>query len=587
METSLLLERAQTWMSQVGISDTDRASLETLIEGIERPSEREELEESFYRELEFGTGGLRAPLGLGPNRMNAYNVKRATAALCSMLREQKNKTSASLAVAYDSRKCSKEFARHVCEVVAGQQGQAYIFACEAPTPLLSFAVRHLNLDGGVVVTASHNPKNYNGFKAYWSDGHQITPPYDRQTIEHFRALEDIKSIPLADFEKGVQSARIQYVGDEVIEAYYNAIFRSSTLGRTNLDAKLAYSPLHGTGALFAEKLASKAGMKHFHMVAEQSLPDPEFPSVRFPNPEDPKALKKTVELMLAHQLDAAVASDPDADRMGVVINTKHGERFLNGNELGVLLLYHRLATWKKDGKLTPHSLVLKSIVTTPLIDELCRSFEVECATTLTGFKWMGAELLEREQQGRPVDFVFATEESYGFLPHDSARDKDGIAAILGVAEAIDDFKKQGKDCVEVLNDIYAQFGEFREDVMAFTFEGQKGMKIIDSMTDYLRNVRSDSTDLPASITERIDLASNERADVFNGISLTALPQSNVVGVKFSDEMILWCRPSGTEPKIKFYLMVKTAAGEKQRAEQSLKTLQQFVRQTVKRLKENS
>ncbi len=561
MSRERLTKKANEWAKYCNLTSKDQQDLVDFLSSAQ--TSEEDLKDSFEGELSFGTGGIRAPRGLGPNRMNRYTIQRATLALVKMLAKNRAPDSTgklSVVIAYDSRIDSKLYAQEAARVIAGQNGTAYLFSRETPTPTLSFATRALSADGGIVITASHNPKIYNGFKAYWSDGHQLTPPYDRQTIELFRDVSDLRELDLPIFEESLKKKEIIYVSEEIEVDYLEAVLQSLT-DRENTkisqsEIGVSYSPLHGTGTFFVSQVAEKMGLKKFSIVEAQKMPDGTFPTLEFPNPEDPEALKMCVELMQEKKYDIALASDPDTDRLGVVANCKSGLHYLSGNEIAVILLYHRLVNWDGRGLISKNALVLKSIVTTQLLDVLCEKFKVECFSTLTGFKWMGAEMLRRENEGRPFQFIFGTEESFGYLPHSAVRDKDGVSAFAMMVEAAADFKNQGMDLAEVLDKVRNEFGDFQERVLSFQFPGSSGMEKMKQMMEKLRSASLNefSTD-DFSFTERIDLNSKLDQEFHSkSFQLSGLPKSNVIGLATEDDQVLWCRPSGTEPKIKFYLM---------------------------------
>ena len=557
------LERANEWANNTYFDEETRNEIKSLLDS----QNAQEIEERFYKDLEFGTGGMRSILGVGTNRMNVYNIRKATQALCLEVLEyskENNITQPSIAISYDSRRFSFEFAKEAASVVAGNGIKAYIFKRLNPVALLSFSVRHHNSQAGVMVTASHNPPEYNGYKVYWNDGAQVTPPNDQNIIDKFYAIKDFSTIKRIEFEDGVKRDLISWVGEDVENAYYDAILsktiRPDFCRENGSDLKIVYTPIHGTGLLPCKRALNDLGFSNVEIVKEQAEPDSDFPTVSSPNPENPSALKMAVDLMQKTNADIVMGSDPDTDRLGVAHKHDGKIEYLNGNQIGVLMLHYILSNFKGQGKLSDNSYFVKTIVTTPLQDVIAKAFNVEIFNTLTGFKWICGKMNELERTSPEKEFVFATEESFGYLPHTFARDKDGIASVTLMAEVALFYKKQGKSLTEALDSIYEEYGFSKETLVNKVYQGKAGAEKITRIMDHFRSLKPSTLcgldiqvieDYLAGMT--IDLETNKSTDL-------NMPKSNVIGYHFKDGSRLYLRPSGTEPKIKFYIMIQVASG---------------------------
>ena len=557
------LERANEWANNTYFDEETRNEIKSLLDS----QNAQEIEERFYKDLEFGTGGMRSILVVGTNRMNVYNIRKATQALCLEVLEyskENNITQPSIAISYDSRRFSFEFAKEAASVVAGNGIKAYIFKRLNPVALLSFSVRHHNSQAGVMVTASHNPPEYNGYKVYWNDGAQVTPPNDQNIIDKFYAIKDFSTIKRIEFEDGVKRDLISWVGEDVENAYYDAILsktiRPDFCRENGSDLKIVYTPIHGTGLLPCKRALNDLGFSNVEIVKEQAEPDSDFPTVSSPNPENPSALKMAVDLMQKTNADIVMGSDPDTDRLGVAHKHDGKIEYLNGNQIGVLMLHYILSNFKGQGKLSDNSYFVKTIVTTPLQDVIAKAFNVEIFNTLTGFKWICGKMNELERTSPEKEFVFATEESFGYLPHTFARDKDGIASVTLMAEVALFYKKQGKSLTEALDSIYEEYGFSKETLVNKVYQGKAGAEKITRIMDHFRSLKPSTLcgldiqvieDYLAGMT--IDLETNKSTDL-------NMPKSNVIGYHFKDGSRLYLRPSGTEPKIKFYIMIQVASG---------------------------
>ena len=542
----------------------------------------DEIEERFYRDLEFGTGGLRGIIGAGTNRMNIYTVRKATQGLANfIIKEQAQEKG--VAIAYDSRNMSPEFAQEAALCLAANGIKAYIFPSLRPTPMLSFALRELGCTAGIVVTASHNPPEYNGYKVYWEDGAQITAPKDREIIREVNAITDYAMVNTMEKEAAEAAGLYQVIGEEIddqyMEALKNLVLRPEMIKKEAKDLKIVYTPLHGTGNLPVRRVLRELGFGNVYVVKEQELPDGNFPTVSYPNPEDKDAF--TLALKLAKEVDADVvlATDPDADRLGVYAkDTKTGEYVsFTGNMSGMLILEYRLARSKAMGTLPKNGAVVTTIVSGKMAREIVKDYQVDLIETLTGFKYIG-EQIKFFEQNREHEYVFGYEESYGCLVGTHARDKDAVAAVMALCEVAAYCKSQGMTLCDKMNELFETYGYYREDLCTVTLKGQEGAKQIAAMMEHIRN------DVPKSIggltvVQFRDYREDAKIDMADGRKeTTGLPKSDVLYFELGDNA--WCciRPSGTEPKIKFYMGVK--GSDEEEAAGKLKFLTEAVKNLV-------
>lgn len=518
-----------------------------------------ELTDSFYKDLEFGTGGLRGLIGIGSNRMNRYTVGAATQGLANYLNKNFSGEQIKVAIAYDSRIKSDEFAAIIANIFSANGITVYLFEALRPTPELSFAIRLLGCHSGVVVTASHNPKEYNGYKAYWTDGSQVVAPHDKNIIHEVNAITSIDSIK---FEGDPDL--IHKIGAEVDEKYLEQILSLSiskdAIARQN-DLKIVYTPLHGTGITLVPKLLSKMGFKNVTVIDEQAEPNGngQFPTVVYPNPEESEAMSIAVEKAREIDADLVMGTDPDSDRVGIAAKNLQGEiQLLNGNQTATLLIYYLLNAWKEAGKLNGSQFVAKTIVTTDLIDAMAKEYDVKCYNTLTGFKYIAQVIREKEGQEQ---FIGGGEESYGYLIGDAVRDKDAIASCAMIAELTAYAKDRGLSLFDLLIEIYKRFGFYYEGLISLTKKGKSGAEEIQQlMTDF--RTHPPKTLAGSPVTRVNDFKSLETTDLRTGNS-QAIPAgkmgieaSNVLQFFTADGTKFTCRPSGTEPKIKFYVGVR-------------------------------
>jgi len=526
------------------------------VKGLVERNEDEELEDRFRRTLEFGTGGLRGILGAGTNRMNVYTVGMATQGLANYILKAGGKERG-VVVARDSRRFSDAFARETASILAANGITVFLFDDITPTPLASYAIRHLRSISGVVVTASHNPPEYNGYKVYWEDGGQIIPPHDGLIIKEVNRIDSIDKIRKLDFEEGRTSGLIKILGDEIVEAYIGELEGKALRPIGPSEITIAYTPLHGTGYKIIPRVLKHFGFTKVIPQEEQSKPDGRFPTVKYPNPEYRDTMKLVTELARAHNADIIMASDPDADRMGIGFKASDGGYVLiNGNQIGSMLEYYLLSRSRENGTLKDNAAVVKSIVTTDLQREIADDFHCKMYNVLTGFKWIASKMKEFEER-KDATFMFGGEESYGYLPVDFVRDKDSVSSCYFFAEMADWLNGKGMGLRDFLDEIYLRYGLYQEDLHSLTLTGAEGSKKIDEIMDRFRNSPPREfrgikvvgiLDIENLLTKNLVAGTEEK--------ITYLPSSNVLQFILSDGSKITMRPSGTEPKIKFYFSVK-------------------------------
>lgn len=519
-----------------------------------------EIEDRFYKDLEFGTGGLRGVIGAGTNRMNIYTVRKATQGLANYIISQ-NAQSKGVAIAYDSRFMSPEFADEAALCLNANGIKAYVFSSLRPTPELSFAVRQLKCTAGIVVTASHNPPEYNGYKVYWEDGAQVTSPRDTDIIGEVRKVTDFNTVKTMSKEEAISTGLYNVIGEAIDDAYMaelkKQIIHPEIIKEVADEIKIVYTPLHGTGNLPVRRILSELGFKHVYVVPEQELPDPKFTTLEYPNPEDPKAFKLALELAKEKDADIVLATDPDADRLGIYAkDTASGEYVsFTGNMSGMLIAEYILRERKATGTLPDNAALIKTIVTTNLADSLTKAYGVHEVEVLTGFKYIG-EQIKWFEENHTYEYVFGLEESYGCLAGTHARDKDAVVAVMCLCEVAAWCKKMGITVWDQMINIYKQYGFFMEGIHTVTLKGIEGAEQIKAIMENLRN------DPPKAfgdlkVKEFRDYLKDETLDLETGKKgKTGLPTSNVL--YFDLENDSWCcaRPSGTEPKLKLYMGIK-------------------------------
>ena len=547
----LSLSRAKEWSQHPAIDQGDRDKISQLLDS----GDQNEILECFLGDLEFGTGGLRSPLGLGPNRLNKYTIKRAALAVANRIKSLGGEHR--FVISYDCRHFSLEFAKEVAAVMAGEGIKTFLYQEMRPVCFLSFALRELGCTAGAMVTASHNPPEYNGFKVFWSDGAQVTPPNDELIIQEYAKLEQLDVLPETNFDKFFAEKKIEYVPAAIENKYYDLMeqlsLNSELIKEHPSELKIVYTPLHGTGHIPTVQTLKKLGFENVHIVQEQIEPNGDFPTVKSPNPEDPEALAMAVEQAKKIGGDIVMGSDPDADRLGVAVAHKGTYAYPNGHQLGCLYLDYILRNLSEKKAIPQDSYVVKTIVTSRLQDRIISSYGVETMNTLTGFKWICRQMKDVEEQAPHKNFVFATEESFGFLNHSQARDKDGISSLALMAEMALFYKLRGKTLIDALEDIWNKYGHAGETLLNYNFKGLHGRRAMNSIMDQLRN--SDlSTIFPNKVVKLEDYLQGHTKLADGGQEDLAFPKSNVLGFFFANGTTLYARPSGTEPKIKFYAM---------------------------------
>lgn len=542
-----------------------------------------QLTDSFYKNLEFGTGGMRGELGIGSNRMNKYTVGAATQGLANYLNKVFEGQEIKVAIAYDSRNFSPEFGQIAADILSANGITVYLYKELRPTPQLSFTVRELGCQSGIVITASHNPREYNGYKVYWVDGSQVVAPHDKNIVAEVNAITNVKDIKF----KGVKK-RIKMIGEPLDKKYLKAV-KSITVSprmvKQQKDLKIVFSSIHGTGITMVPPALAQLGFENVTVVEAQATPDGNFPTVVYPNPEEKEAMSMALELAKKIDADLVIATDPDADRVGMGIKNPEGEwQLLNGNQAASLIIYYLLKAWKKAGKLTGSEFVCKTIVTTDLIDAMAEKAGVKCYNTLTGFKYIAQVI--REQEGKET-FIGGGEESYGYLIGDKVRDKDAIASCAMIAELTAFARQKGNSLFDFLAEMYKQFGFYYEGLISVTKKGKSGAEEIQQMmADFRSNppkslagskvIRMDDF----KTLKRTDFKTSETVDIPAGMGIE---NSNVLQFFTADGTKFTCRPSGTEPKIKFYIGVKAKLKSTSEFNATLESLKEKVAQIGKEL----
>lgn len=548
-------EKYESWLNGSCFDEQTKAELKAI------ENDENEIKERFYKDLEFGTGGLRGIIGAGTNRMNIYTVGKATQGLADYILENNpNGAQMGVAIAYDSRNMSPEFARKTGLTLCANGIKAYVFESLRPTPELSFAVRHLGCTAGVVVTASHNPPEYNGYKVYWQDGGQVPYPRDEAIIEKVNAVAGFDAIKIMDYDEAVSKGLYVTIGKEVDDEYIKNVKAQSLnpdiVSKTADSLKIVYTPLHGTGNIPVRRVLSEIGFKNVYVVPEQEMPDGNFSTVGYPNPEDPKAFTLAIKLAKEVGADVIIGTDPDCDRVGVVVKDSKGEYVvLTGNMTGALLTNYMLSQRKEKGILPANGAVVKTIVTTEMIRPITAEYGVKLFDVLTGFKYIGEKIKQFEETG-DYTFVFGFEESYGCLSGTYARDKDAVVASMLVAELTAFYKNQGKTLYDGLIELYEKYGYYREGITSITLKGIEGVEKIKYIMDTLRkNPPKDF--IGNNVMWLRDYTKNEFTNLITGeTEKNTLPSSNVLHYTLENGDWVCVRPSGTEPKIKIYYGIK-------------------------------
>lgn len=548
------LKEYEKWCESTEFDDETKQELLSI------KDDEKEIEDRFYKELEFGTAGLRGVIGAGTNRMNKYTVGKATQGLANYIVEQGTQDKG-VAISYDSRKMSKEFSIQTALILNANGIKTYLFENLRPVPELSFAVRELKCTAGVMITASHNPPQYNGYKVYWDDGSQIVSPRDKDIIAKVRAVKsysEIKEITREEAEsRGLFNIIKTEMDDKYLEILKNSVLNPEIVKQEGKDLKVVYTPLHGTGNTIAERLLNEIGLKNVYVVPEQKDPDGNFPTVSYPNPEDKKAFKLALELAEEKDADVVLATDPDADRLGIFAKDSKSEKYMEytGNMSALLIAEYRISQMKEKGILPSDGMFITTIVSSELAKAISKNYNLECIEVLTGFKNIGA-VMKKAEENHDKTYVFGFEESYGCLIGDYARDKDGIAAVMALCEAACYYKSKGKTLWDAMNDIYEKYGYYKETQVSIVMEGAEGAQKIKDMMTKMRNTPVEKIGDYKVLTFK-DIDTDIVKDMQTGeITKTGLPRSNVLYYQLEDDA--WCcvRPSGTEPKIKLYMGVK-------------------------------
>jgi len=539
--------KAEQWLNS-NIDPDAKNEIQLMLDS----EDQTDLVDSFYKDLEFGTGGLRGIMGIGSNRINKYTIGKATQGLSNYLLKVFPGQAISVAIAHDSRNNSDFFAETTASVFSANGIKVYFFNALRPTPELSFAIRNLGCKSGVVLTASHNPKEYNGYKAYWDDGAQVTPPHDENVIDEVNNIESIDDV---NFTKN--PSLIVEIGEDMDEKYLQEVkdlsLSPEVIKRQN-DLKIVFSPIHGTGITLVPEILKRYGFKNVHVVEEQATPDGNFPTVVYPNPEESEAMSLAIKLAKDIDADLVLATDPDADRVGIGAKNNQGEfQLINGNQAASLLVYYMLKMWSEKGKLDGNQFVIKTIVTTDLLLDIAKKFNVEGYETLTGFKYIAAVIKELEGKKK---FIVGGEESYGYLSGDFVRDKDAISSCALLAEMTAWAKDNGMGLFDLLIEMYKEFGFYQESLLSITRKGKAGAEEIQEMMKEMR--QNPPKSIHGSPVEKVyDYLSGEVKNMASGETAPLdFPKSNVLQYTTKDGTKISVRPSGTEPKIKFYFSVK-------------------------------
>ena len=544
-------ENYQTWKDNPELAADLKAELDQLADN------QEALEDAFYEPLSFGTAGMRGVLGVGINRMNIYTVRQATEGLATFMDTLDDETKQrGVAISYDSRHHSQEFAFDAARVLGAHGIPTFVFESLRPTPELSFTVRHLHTYAGIMITASHNPKQYNGYKIYGEDGAQMPPKESDMITKYIRQVKDIFGVKVADKDALIEDGTLKIIGDEVDKAYLEEVnqvtINHELVAEEGKTMKLIFTPLHGTGAMLGEKALKQAGFENFTMVPQQAEPDPEFSTVKKPNPEDPAAFDLAIELGKKEGADLLIGVDPDADRLGAAVRQPDGEyKLLTGNQIAAILLNYILTARKDAGTLPANAVAVKSIVSSEFATKVAANFNVKMINVLTGFKFIAEQIKNFEADGSHT-FMFGFEESYGYLIRPFVRDKDAIQSLVMLAEVAAFYKKQGMNLYDGLQELFKKYGYFAEKTIALTFDGVEGAKEIeDLMTKFREESPKEFADYKVVALEDFEKSTKTNAD--GTVEEINIPKSNVLKYLLEDGTWIAVRPSGTEPKIKFYI----------------------------------
>ncbi|NLM05064.1 MAG: phospho-sugar mutase, partial [Clostridiales bacterium] len=547
-----IMKEYEKWLSDPYFDSETRLELESIKDN------KSEIEDRFYKELEFGTGGIRGKIGAGINRINKYTIRKATQGLANLIK--KNGTEAvnrGVVIAHDPRHMSKEFTLEAALVLANNGIKSYVFNDLRPTPELSFAIRYLNAMAGIVITASHNPPEYNGYKVYWEDGAQMANKLTQEVSNEINKIDSLHGILPMEKEKALELGLLEYIGYEVDDAYIEAVkgqsLRPEVIEKLGRDFKIVYTPLHGTGNIPIRRVLKEIGFENVFVVPEQEKPDPEFSTVNYPNPEERAAFELSIELAMKENADLIIGTDPDCDRVGAVVKNMEGEYIvLTGNQTGALLVEYILSTLDEKDNLKEDGIVIKTIVTSEMGADIAKAYDITVLDTLTGFKYIGEKIKEFEKTGEHT-FIFGYEESYGYLSGTYTRDKDAVVSSMLICEMAAYYKSRGLTLYEGLLELYEKYGYYLEDLKSITLEGRAGSEKIQSILNGLRE------------NPPTHMGGYEIIKIEDFLKQDKLPKANVLKLHIEGDSWMALRPSGTEPKLKIYCGVKDISLEKSRA----------------------
>ena len=572
-------EKYEQWLQDPAIDEESKKDLRAI-----KDNEAEK-EDRFYKDLEFGTAGLRGIIGVGTNRMNKYTVTKATQGLANYIIKQGGQDRG-VAIAYDCRIMSNEFSEETALCLNANGIKTYRFDELRPTPELSYAVRQLGCIAGIVITASHNPPEYNGYKVYWEDGAQIVAPHDKSIIEEVNSITDFGTIKTMDKEEAIKKGLYNVIGKEIDDKYIaelkNLVVNSDAIKEMQKDIKIVYSPLHGTGGKLVKRILNEVGFENVYIVPEQEKPDGNFPTVSYPNPEDPKAFVLALELAKKVDADIILANDPDADRLGIYVKDTKTLEYIqfNGNMTGNLVAEYILSQKKANGTLPSNGAVIKTIVSSNMTEAIADAYSVKCFATLTGFKNI-AKIIRGFEEDNTYQCLFSYEESYGCIIGTHARDKDGIVAVMTVCEAVAYYKKQGLTLWDQMNKMYEKYGYYKEKQMSITLKGIEGAEEIKKMMENMRNNPAKEI-AGLKVKSFGDYSKQEITDENGKKKTTGLDKSNVLYFDLEKNAWVCVRPSGTEPKIKFYMGVCESSAEN--AEKQMQKLEQAIKEMAENAK---
>ena len=572
-------EKYEQWLQDPAIDEESKKDLRAI-----KDNEAEK-EDRFYKDLEFGTAGLRGIIGVGTNRMNKYTVTKATQGLANYIIKQGGQDRG-VAIAYDCRIMSNEFSEETALCLNANGIKTYRFDELRPTPELSYAVRQLGCIAGIVITASHNPPEYNGYKVYWEDGAQIVAPHDKAIIEEVNSITDFRTIKTMDKEEAIEKGLYNVIGKEIDDKYIaelkKLVVNSDAIKEMQKDIKIVYSPLHGTGGKLVKRILNEVGFENVYIVPEQEKPDGNFPTVSYPNPEDPKAFVLALELAKKVDADIILANDPDADRLGIYVKDTKTLEYIqfNGNMTGNLVAEYILSQKKANGTLPSNGAVIKTIVSSNMTEAIADAYSVKCFATLTGFKNI-AKIIRGFEEDNTYQCLFSYEESYGCIIGTHARDKDGIVAVMTVCEAVAYYKKQGLTLWDQMNKMYEKYGYYKEKQMSITLKGIEGAEEIKKMMENMRNNPAKGI-AGLKVKSFGDYSKQEITDENGNKKPTGLDKSNVLYFDLEKNAWVCVRPSGTEPKIKFYMGVCESSAEN--AEKQMQKLEQAIKEMAENAK---